>query len=225
VTLLTARRVRCRICQPDPRPGIKTPSSPAAFPTSLSVPSLSPLRRSCTGLCRASGPPLRTPLSPCRSPWSAPDRYDAACERNASAGPPTHVRSTPPQRSLVGRPTVRRPLAMTLMKRLAFGEGAGDLVTRRLQMQDQRSSPSRLVHRSVTPPHVSTVDATAASRPRHHYVVPLPISPAAEFGKGSGWGEVQIAQRSGQWRKCRTLSPCPAQEWRSGSRGPAQNSY
>jgi hypothetical protein len=38
------------------------------------------------------------------------------------------IRSTPRQHYLVGRPTVRRPLKMTLMKRLAFQQVAGDLV-------------------------------------------------------------------------------------------------
>jgi len=127
VTALTARRVRYSvgpdlICQPGPSSGIKTHSSPAAFPTTLSLPFLSPLSCSCTGPHRVSGS-----LVP-------PNRHEVASERNASAGPLALIRLTPRQRCLVGRPTVRRPLAVTLMKRLAFRQGAGDLVTRRPEM-------------------------------------------------------------------------------------------
>jgi hypothetical protein len=69
VTALTARRVRYRvgpdlICQPGPSPGIKTHSSPAAFPSTLSLP-LSPwtlyLPARALGRCRA-------PLVPCQPP-------------------------------------------------------------------------------------------------------------------------------------------------------------
>ena len=69
VTALTARRLRYGvgpdfICQPGPSPGIKTHSSPAAFPSTLSLP-FPPwtlyLPARALGRCRA-------PLAPCQPP-------------------------------------------------------------------------------------------------------------------------------------------------------------
>ena len=48
------------------------------------------------------------------------------------------------------------PLAMTLMKRPAL-QVAGDIVTRRPEMQGHHSPPLRLLNESITPPYVSTV--------------------------------------------------------------------
>src|SRR5436305_5548367 len=75
VTALTARRVRYGvgpdlICQPGPSPGIKTHSSPAAFPSTLSLPfppSTLYLPARALGRCRA-------PLAPCQPP--GPHRTD-----------------------------------------------------------------------------------------------------------------------------------------------------
>jgi len=105
-----------------PRPLIKTHSSPAAFPTALSITFLPPftfLHRppSCLRLSASSTYFLRAPLTP-------PDRYDVASKRNSSAGPPALIRSTPGQHCLVGHPAVLRPLVIKLMKRLAFQQDA-----------------------------------------------------------------------------------------------------
>jgi hypothetical protein len=75
-------------------PGMKTHSSPAAFPTALSVPP----SFSC----------LRLHWLP-SGPWSPQNRYGAASGKNAAARPPALIRSTPRQHYLVGRPTMRRP--------------------------------------------------------------------------------------------------------------------
>src|SRR5271154_5696726 len=79
VTALTARRVRYGvgpdlICQPGPSPGIKTHSSPAAFPTTLSLPLVPfPLSHlSCTAPSCLR--PRRAPPTPCQAP--SPHRTD-----------------------------------------------------------------------------------------------------------------------------------------------------
>jgi hypothetical protein len=200
VTAFTARCVRHGvgarlICQPDPRSGINTHPSPAAFPTTLSLPFLFP---SFTFLHRPPSclrPPQQTPLTSRRPPGPPPNRYDVASERNASAGPLALICSTPRQHYLVGRPTVRRPLAVTLMKRLALQPGAGDLITRRPEMQDHCYPPSRLANRPIIPPHVSTDDDNAASPlpPSFCRSPPRPVSSA-----GGGWGPAQITLRPGQ---------------------------
>jgi hypothetical protein len=123
VTALTARRVRYGvgpdlICQPGPSPGIKTHSSPAAFPSTLSLP-FSPwtlyLPARALGRCRA-------PLAPCRPP--GPHRTDTT--RPVEKMSQCHgcvVSST-------FRP-VHRPLTTTPMKRPALQQVAADLITRR----------------------------------------------------------------------------------------------
>src|SRR5271170_552470 len=105
--------------------GIKTRFSPAAFPTALSI--LFPLHFPARALSCLR--PQRAPPPPCR-PLVRPGRYDVASEKNTSVRPPVLIRSTPRQHFLVDRPTVDRPLTMTLMKRLTF-QVAGDLFTRR----------------------------------------------------------------------------------------------
>jgi hypothetical protein len=103
VTALTARRVRYGdlICQPGPAPGIKTHSSPAAFPSTLSLPfspwTLYPPARA-SGRCRA-------PLAPCQPPRSPQNRYDAASGKNVAVPRLALIRSTPRLRCLVDRPT------------------------------------------------------------------------------------------------------------------------
>jgi len=99
---------------PDAQPAIKARSSPAAFPTSLCVPS------SAFTLLRGPIVPQASVSStfPCR-PLFPTEGYDAASEKTASARPPALIRSTPPLRaqdSLVDRSSVGLPLAMTLMQ-------------------------------------------------------------------------------------------------------------
>ena len=124
------------ICQPDPRPGIKTHPSPAAFLTALSLPFLSPLSRSCTRPHRASDHPSANSTYFLRAPWFPPPRdlYDIASERNASAGPPALIHSTSRQHCLVGRSIVRRPLAVSatgpMEKRPQRDVGSGPAVFR-----------------------------------------------------------------------------------------------
>jgi hypothetical protein len=104
VTTLTARRVPYSIsadfiCQPDPWPGIKTRSSPAALPTTLSLHSLHSPHTTLV-VAKASASPTFLCM-----PSLSTERYDAACEKNTSARPPALIRPTPPQCSLIGRPT------------------------------------------------------------------------------------------------------------------------
>jgi hypothetical protein len=87
------------------------------------------------------------------------------------------------------------------MKRWAFQRGAGDLVTRRPEMQDHCYPPSCLTNRSITPPHVSTVDDNAASA-RRLATLPLP-RPFADLHynwivRGRGLGAAQIALQPDQ---------------------------
>src|SRR5271155_5310831 len=87
---------------PDPSASYKDVFSPAAFPTTLFLqfsPLLSPHTAPVVPKASASS------TFPCMPPPST-ERYDAACQKNASARPPTLIRSTPPQHSLIGRPTV-----------------------------------------------------------------------------------------------------------------------
>jgi hypothetical protein len=92
--------------------GIKTRSSPAAFPTTLSL-QFPPLHSPHTApvVPKASA----SSTFPCMPPPST-ERYDAACEKNALARPPALICSTPPQYSLIGRPTVGPTQTMTLRK-------------------------------------------------------------------------------------------------------------
>jgi hypothetical protein len=160
VTALTARRVRHGvgpdlICQPGPEPDMKTHSSPTTFPTTLSLPFVPfPSSPSCTAplvpqTVPSSTDSLSGPLVPVepirRSQWEK-------C-RSATAG----IRSTPRQQCLVNRPTCASTLDNDA------DEAPGDLVMRRPQMQDHCYPPSSLVHRSITPPHVSSVVGKAAS--------------------------------------------------------------
>jgi hypothetical protein len=102
MTALTARRVRYGvgpdlICQPGPSPGIKTHSSPAAFPTTLSLPLVPfPLSHlSCTALsCLRPRRALPTPLP---GPLVPTERI----RRGQSARRLTLIRSTPRQHCLV----------------------------------------------------------------------------------------------------------------------------
>jgi hypothetical protein len=101
------------------RTGIKTHSSPAAFRQSSPSLFLPPLSRCCTG------PP--SCLRHLRAPCSPSDRYDVASERNAAVWPPALIRLTPQQYCLVSRLTVRRPLAIKLMKAPGIPAGRGRL--------------------------------------------------------------------------------------------------
>jgi hypothetical protein len=86
VTALTARRVRYGvgpdlICQPGPSPGIKAHSSPAAFPTTLSLP-FSPwtlyLPARALGRCRFHLFPVSTP-GPHRTDTTRPVEKMSQC--------------------------------------------------------------------------------------------------------------------------------------------------
>src|SRR5436305_12002915 len=89
------------ICQPGPSPGIKTHSSPAAFPTILSLP-FPPwtlyLPARALGRCRA-------PLVPCQPP--GPPRTDTTrpVEKNVAVRRLALIRAMPRLRCLVDRPT------------------------------------------------------------------------------------------------------------------------
>jgi hypothetical protein len=132
VTALTARRVRYGvapdlICQPDPSPGIKTHSSPAAFPSTLSLPFplwtlYLPAR--ALGRCRA-------PLIPCQPP--GPYRTDTTrlVEKMSQChGWLSFARRLGYVISSTVRP-VHRPLITTPIKRPALQQVAADLITRR----------------------------------------------------------------------------------------------
>jgi hypothetical protein len=103
---------------------------------------------------------LRAP-SPSRQ-----NQYDAASERNASAARLALIRSTTRQYCPADRPTGRRPVTMTPMKRLAFQHDAGDLVTRAASDAAQLL-PSFAPRQPTchTPPHISTAIGKAASPP------------------------------------------------------------
>jgi hypothetical protein len=106
------------ICQLGPLPGIKTHSSPAAFPTTLSLSFCSlPLSHlSCTAPSCLR--PRRAPLTPLLGPLVPQNRYDAASGKNVAARRLTLIRSTSRQHCLVDR-LARRPLTVTTMKRPA----------------------------------------------------------------------------------------------------------
>jgi len=111
-------------------PGIKTHSSPAAFPTSLSLSFCSlPLSHlPCTAPSCLR--PLRAPLTPLPGalvPTEPIRRGQWEKCRSATAD----------SYSLDASATLsRRPLTVTPMKRPAFGQVTGDLVMRRPQMHD-----------------------------------------------------------------------------------------
>jgi hypothetical protein len=162
VTALTARRVRHGvgpdlICQPGAAPGIKMHSSPAAFPATLSLPSL-------PSILHLTAPPH--PVVPQAAPGSillpAPgppppqqNRYDAASGKNAAARPAGSY-SLDASAALSPRPSdpCVDPWAMTLAKRPAFQQVTGDLVTRWPWMQESCSSPFQAS--STNPSHLLT---------------------------------------------------------------------
>jgi hypothetical protein len=90
---------------------------PAAIPTSPSV--------SFSAFFRVPTPvpwclrPQRALLAPC-GPLLSVERYNAASGEGVSARPPALIRSMPRHHYLIDRPSMRRPLKMTLMKRLSF---------------------------------------------------------------------------------------------------------
>src|SRR5277367_5794021 len=110
VTALTARRVRYGvgpdfICQPGPSPAIKTHSSPAAFPTTLSLPFVPFLSLTPAYTAPSCLRPRRAPPTPLPGPWSPQNRYDAASGKNVAARRLALIRSTPRQYCLVDRLT------------------------------------------------------------------------------------------------------------------------
>jgi hypothetical protein len=190
VTALTASRVRYGvgpdlICQSGPSPAIKTRSSPAAFPTTLSLPfvpfpSLTP---SCTTPLVPQAAPSST-YSPAR-PQSPQNRYDAASEKNVAARRLTLIRSTPRQHCLIDRLT--RASTPDNDADEAPGVPAG-----RRRLGHATASDAGLLSFKLRPPihHTSCLNR-GRPRPRqhadwlrHHYVVLLPISTAAGFGQG-----------------------------------------
>jgi len=115
----------CLIYQSGPQPG-KMRWCPAAFSNSSLDPFFLPFSF-LHGPCHTSGySELHTPCGP----LVCAGRYDVASEKNTSARPPGLIRLTPRQHFLIDRPTVGRPLIMTLMECLTF-QVAGDLFTRR----------------------------------------------------------------------------------------------
>jgi hypothetical protein len=114
-----------------PFASIKTHSSPAAFPTTLSLPFVPHSSASCTAPPgRASGR-IELHLLPATPPSSQQHRYDPASGNNAAARPAgsysLDASAAPPRPS---DPCVD-PCTMTLVKRPAYQRVAGDLVTRR----------------------------------------------------------------------------------------------
>jgi hypothetical protein len=153
VTALTARRVRHGvradlICQPALGPGIKTPSSPAAFPTALSLPFIFSPSLPCTRLSCLS--PRRAPLAPFRA-----ERYNLASKKNSSARPLPLIRSTPRQHFLV----YQTDRTSTLINDVGGVPRFPDH-RRLVRATDLDAGPllpvlSSLVHQFIKPPHIS----------------------------------------------------------------------
>ena len=112
-----------------PSPGIKMHSSPAAFPTTLSLPffPFTPHRPAPTHPVAPQAAP--SSIYSQRPPLSLQNRYDAASTKNAPAGSYSLVASA----ALSPRPSdpCLDPCTMTLVKRPAFQQVTGDLITRR----------------------------------------------------------------------------------------------
>ena len=130
---LTARRVRhgvelTLICQPGPSPGIKTHSSPAAFPATLSLPFPPRSSPSCTAPPGHTSGRTELYLLPA-GPFFAQNRYDASSGKNVAARLASSY-SLDASATLSPRPSdpFVDPWTMTLVKRPAF---ASDFVTQR----------------------------------------------------------------------------------------------
>jgi hypothetical protein len=184
---------------PVPSPGIKTHSSPAAFPTTLSLPFVSLPPLSLTYL-HCPLVPLRprpsSTYSPARPPCPPTEPIQRGqwekC-RSATAGSHSLDASAALPRRLSDQCV--DPWTVTPVKRPAFQQVAGGLVMRRPQMQD---SPLPF---ELRPPIHHTASCLRRGRPRprqhadwlRHRCVTTPSSccrspPQAGFGQGSGWG-------------------------------------
>jgi hypothetical protein len=111
---------------PGPSPGIKTRSSPAAFPATLYLPFVPSLFTFLHHpLVPQAAPSL---LTPCGPP-SPQHRYDAASGNNAAARPAGSY-SVDASAALPRQPSdpCIDPCIVTLMKRPAFQQVASDLV-------------------------------------------------------------------------------------------------
>src|SRR5207248_7483434 len=92
--------------------------------------------------------------------------------------------------------------------------------------------PFSFVHYSITPPHVSTVvDQGRASTLTGCVTAASPLRrPVTDLHRGwvwprEEWGLGADCAATRPMEKMPHAQPCPAQEWRSGSRKQAQNSY
>lgn len=111
-----ARRRRRPICQPDARPGIKPPTSPAAFPTTLNLPFL------LYQLCRAAQVVPQASMGstcPCRRPFPLREYTTRPVRKMPQHYCPLWFARPSPQQSLLDRPTVDRPLKVTPIQWLA----------------------------------------------------------------------------------------------------------
>jgi hypothetical protein len=169
---LTAYRVQHgvkagSVCQPNPRPGIKTHSSPAAFPTVLSIPFRPPLSSFCTG-----------PLSVPQALGELHPIQRGQLEKCLS-GSPALIRSTPQQHCLIGHPTMLRPFSYDVDEAPSIPAGRGRLwscdgLRCRTTTTLLHDSPTDLLH-LLTSPSWTATPRQHVDWPRHHYLVRLPI--------------------------------------------------
>src|SRR5271155_4896981 len=99
-------------------------------------------------------------------------------------------------------------------------------------MQDHCSPPSSLVHRFITPPHISTaVDQgrvstrLAASPLRHHCVVLLPISTTAGLGPRRDWGRRRLRSDQANGENAERSARAPLKNGAALHGERVQNSY
>ena len=123
------------------------------------------------------------------------------------------IRSTPRQHCLVDSPT--RAWVLDNDTNEAPGVPAG---RRWLAHATALDSGSLLPFFEPRPPIHHTSSRLHSGRPRprqhvdwlrHHYVVLLPISNRAGFGRRRSWDRHRLRCDAGQWRKCRMLGPVP----------------
>jgi hypothetical protein len=145
-----------RVCQPNLHTGIKLPSSPATFPTTLSIsfflPSFTVLHRppSCLRpLSKLHLLPCRPDPSPSDTTWPLREMP----QRDRWLLFARHLGST-----VVGRPTVRLPLAMTVAGRSSRARAtwSRDGLRCRTTATLLHASPTDPSHLLTSPPWTTT---------------------------------------------------------------------